>query len=163
MIFRIFKNPQKLQNQSTLGRPRSHLKPKAITFGFHFGIDFSTFCRKGRKCEISEEYNAKRGSEASKTFDFRIVFSLFSCFCSNPLLELIFRGGLRRSIHKSVFFIGFWTPAGSQNVCFELHFRQSGVKKRSTPNGPERPGADLGAIWRRKRSKDAFLFDLVRF
>ena len=113
------------------------------------------FFRKGRKCEISEEYNAKRGSEASKTFDFRIVFSLFSCFCSNPLLELIFRGGLRRSIHKSVFFIGFWTPAGSQNVCFELHFRQSGVKKRSTPNGPERPGADLGAIWHRKRPKDA--------
>ena len=34
------------------------------------------FFRKGRKCEISEEYNAKRGSEPSKTFDFRIDVSL---------------------------------------------------------------------------------------
>ena len=28
-----------------------------------------------QKCKISEEYNAKHGSEPSKTFDFRVEFS----------------------------------------------------------------------------------------
>ena len=36
-------------------------------------------------------------------------------------------------------------------------------KKATTPNSGERPGADLGAIWRRKRSKDAFLSIWGRF
>ena len=44
---------------------------------------FSLF-PKLRKCEISEEYNAKRGSEPSKTFDFRIDFSLFFNDFSEP-------------------------------------------------------------------------------
>ena len=34
------------------------------------------FFQKVQKCEISEEYNAKRGSGPSKTFDFRTDFSL---------------------------------------------------------------------------------------
>ena len=43
------------------------------------------FFRKGRKCEISEEYNAKRGSEPSKTFDFGIDFSFnFHDFSEPP-------------------------------------------------------------------------------
>ena len=38
-----------------------------------------------RKCVISEEYNAKRGSEPSKTFDFRFGFSLnFHVFSEPP-------------------------------------------------------------------------------
>ena len=36
---------------------------------------FFAIFRKWQKCKISEEYNAKRGSEPSKTFDFRIDFS----------------------------------------------------------------------------------------
>ena len=35
------------------------------------------FFQKGRKCEISEEYNTKRGSEPSKSINFCIGFSLF--------------------------------------------------------------------------------------
>ena len=38
---------------------------------------FFDFFRKWQKCEISEEYNAKRGFEPLKSFDFRIDFSLF--------------------------------------------------------------------------------------
>ena len=41
--------------------------------------------RKGRKCKISEEYNAKRGSEPSKFIDFRIDFSSkFHAFSKPP-------------------------------------------------------------------------------
>jgi hypothetical protein len=47
MIFRILKNLPKLQNQSTLGRPRSVFGAKNKTFGFPFGIDFSTFSENG--------------------------------------------------------------------------------------------------------------------
>ena len=43
------------------------------------------FFRKWRKCEISEEYNAKRGSEPSKTSHFRIDFSSnFHVFSEPP-------------------------------------------------------------------------------
>ena len=45
-------------------------------FGHQFWHRFFNFVPKWRKCEISEEYNAKRGSEPSKTFDFRIDFGL---------------------------------------------------------------------------------------
>ena len=46
---------------------------------------FLDFFRKWRKCEISEEYNAKRGSEPSKTSHFRIDFSLnFHVFSEPP-------------------------------------------------------------------------------
>ena len=35
-------------------------------------------------------------------------------------------------------------------------------KRSSSKVGPERPGTDLGAIWRQKRSKDAFSLILVQ-
>ena len=50
-----------------------------------FWYRFFTFFRKWQKCEISEEYNAKRGSEPSKIFDFRIDVSLtFHVFSEPP-------------------------------------------------------------------------------
>ena len=48
---------------------------KEHDFGPPFWHRFFDFFRKWQKCEISEEYNAKRGSEPSKTFDFRMDFS----------------------------------------------------------------------------------------
>ena len=42
---------------------------------------------------------------------------------------------------------------GSQNRPLERHFPPKNLKKRAAPNAGERPGADLGATWRRKRPK----------
>ena len=75
----------------------------------------------------------------------------------NTLPDVIFGGPKHRSITKSGFFHGFWDPAGSQNGPLEHHFRPKRRQKGYPANGTKRPGADLGAIWRRKRSKDVFL------
>ena len=90
-------------------------------------------------------------------------------FFPNPLPEVIFRGTLRRSRPNSAIFTGFWDPAGFQTELLERHFLPKRRQKGSTPNAGERAGADLGAIWRRKRSKDAlssiwgrFLLDFGR-
>ena len=45
---------------------------------------FFNYFQKWRKCEISEEYNAKRGSEPSKTSHFRVDFSSFFHLFSEP-------------------------------------------------------------------------------
>jgi len=73
-IFRILKNRPKWHNQSTLDRPRFVFGSKSSTFGILLAY-ICLFFRKWRKCVISEEYNAKHGSEPSKAFDFRIDFS----------------------------------------------------------------------------------------
>ena len=75
MIFGTTTNRPKWLNKSILGRQSSVFGSKRMTFGLAFDTDFSTSFQKIQKCEISEEYNAKRGSEPSKTFDFRIDFS----------------------------------------------------------------------------------------
>ena len=74
----------------------------------------------------------------------------------NTLPEVIFGGSKRQSKPKSVILDGFWTPAGLENGPLEHHFRPKRRQKATTPNYRKRLGADLGAIWRRKRSKDAF-------
>ena len=72
------------QKAVSMGPRRSLGRPKLIFYdlGIDFGLILGSFfhqnfdiIRKWRKCEISEEYNAKRASEPSKTFDFRIDFS----------------------------------------------------------------------------------------
>ena len=50
------------------------------------------FFRKGRKCKISEEYNAKRGSEPSKIMDFGIDFSFNFHVFPNPSKRAFFEG-----------------------------------------------------------------------
>ena len=66
---------------------------------------FFDFFKKRRKCEISEEYNAKRGSEPSKTFHFR------------------FGGSKRPSILKTAFLDRFSIFQGSQKRPLGRHFR----------------------------------------
>ena len=70
------------------GAPKVGFWSKNLYFWAPFWHRFFDFFRKRRKCVISEEYNAKRGSEPSKTSDFRIVFSLiFHVFSEPPLRE----------------------------------------------------------------------------
>ena len=58
------------------GAPKVGFWSKNLYFWVPFWHRFFDFFRKRRKCVISEEYNAKRASGPSKTFDFRIGFSL---------------------------------------------------------------------------------------
>ena len=120
-----------------------------------------------QKCEISEEYNAKRGSEPSKTFDFRIDFSLNFDVFPNSLPDTIFRGSKCPAMLTNTIFDRFSIFQRSQNRSLERHFQP---KKRFGSNPfsrPEHLGADLGAKWCRKRFKDIlssiwgrFLLDL---
>ena len=57
------------------GSPKVRFLIKKLYLWNAFWHTFFYFFRYWRKCVISEEYNAKRGSEQSKTFDFRIDFS----------------------------------------------------------------------------------------
>ena len=85
-------------------------------------------------------------------------------FFPAPLLEIVVRGTRRRSRPKSAILNRFWVPAGSKMAPWSAIFGQKGAKiKGYLANGTKRPGADLGAIWRRKRSKDPFLTIWGRF
>ena len=57
------------------GAPRISFWTKKHNFWDPFWHWFFDFFRKWQKCKISEEYNAKRGSEPSKSFDFHIDFT----------------------------------------------------------------------------------------
>ena len=59
---------------------------------------------------ISEEYNAKRGSDPSKTADFRIDVSLIVHVFSEPLLESIFGGSRCRPMLNSAILSAFCDP-----------------------------------------------------
>ena len=76
-----------------LGRPKLIFYDLGIDFGLILGSSFhqeSDIIRKWRKYEISEEYNAKRASEPSKTFDFRFEFSSTFVVFSKHLPKLVF-------------------------------------------------------------------------
>ena len=88
---------------------------------------------------------------------FASIFHQIFMFFPNPLPEAIFRGSKSQPILKSAILEPYWIQGGSKNRSPERHFRPKRLQKPSPPNNGERPGADLVAIWRRKRSKDAFL------
>ena len=83
-----FSNPQKSTKMAESidpGAPKVGFWSKNLYFWAPFWHRFFDFFRKRRKCVISEEYNAKRGSEPSKTFDFCIDFSCnFHVFSEPP-------------------------------------------------------------------------------
>ena len=87
----------------SLGRPKYVFYDLGIEFGLILGSFFHQFfdiIRKWRKCEISEEYNAKRASEPSKTFDSRFEFSsTFFVFSK---------------YHPKRVFFAFWPPEGAK-------------------------------------------------
>ena len=65
-------------------------------------VSFFNYFQKLRKYEINEEYNAKRGSEPSKTLDCCIDFSLNFCVFSKPPSRAHFWRSKRPSILKSM-------------------------------------------------------------
>ena len=77
-------------------------------------------------------------------------------FFPNPLLEIIFRGSKCQPMRKNAILDRFSIFLGSQNRSLERHFLQKRLKRSSTFSQGVAPGADLVAIWRRKRSKDVF-------
>ena len=77
-------------------------------------------------------------------------------FFPNPLPETIFGGSKCQPMLKSAILDRFSIPLGSQNRPWSHMIGQKGVKKVSPSKYGDHPGADLVAIWRRKRSKDAF-------
>ena len=84
-------------------------------------------------------------------------------FFSNPLTEGIFRGSkselsLKRAIlERSAIFRGAENGPIISNNISENH------KKSSPPVSGERPGADLGAKWHRKRPKTTQGSNLIDF
>ena len=83
---------------------------------------------------------------------FHAIFMIFP----NHLPEAIFRGSKCPSMLVSEIFSGFRAPAGSKNYPLEQNFPPNTAPKVTWPSSRTRPGADLGAIWCRIRSKDAF-------
>ena len=77
-------------------------------------------------------------------------------FFPNPLPEVIFRGPCADLGPKVRFLMDFGSLLGSKMAPWSAIFGHKGAKRRTPPTGPDPPGPDLGAIWRRKRSKDAF-------
>ena len=93
------------------GAPKVGFFNKNLYFWAPFWHRFFDFFRKRRKCVISEEYNAKRGSEPSKTCEFRIDFSYFFDVFPNSLPETIFRGSKRPSMLTNPLRAGRSPPA----------------------------------------------------
>ena len=79
-------SPKSSKNAESIGpcTPKVGFWIKSDNFWHPFLHRCFNVFRKWQKCEISEEYNAKRGSEPSKTFDFGIDFSYKFFVFSNP-------------------------------------------------------------------------------
>ena len=75
IFFGIRKKSTKMVESIDPWAPKLRFWHQKAAFWHQFWHRLFNFFPKWRKCEISEEYNAKRGSEPSKTFDFRIDFS----------------------------------------------------------------------------------------
>ena len=68
----------------------------------------------------------------------------------------IFRRSKCPSILESTILERSAISQGAENGPINPNNISKNHKKRSPPNYPERPGTNLGVIWRRKRSKDVF-------
>ena len=79
---------------------------------------------------------------------------IFNAFFK-PVPGAIFRGPRRQSIPKVRYFMDLGTPLGPQMIPCNTIFDQKRAKRRTGPNEAKPSRADLGAIWSRKRSKDA--------
>ena len=73
-VFSNFQKSTKVRFSVEPVTPKDRFFIQKYDFWHPFWHLFFDFFQKWRKCEISEEYNAKRGSGPSKTFHFRIDF-----------------------------------------------------------------------------------------
>ena len=100
-------------------------------------------------------YNAKRGSEPSKTFDFSIDLSWNVDVFSEPSSRHHFsRVKAPVYAHKYDFEPTFDFPTVPKPT-LAATFSAQGSTFGVNLSRADRPGANLGTIWRRKRSKDA--------
>ena len=81
-----------------------------------------------------------------------ILYNFFMVF---HWISDVFQHGFR-GCFSTVFSCGELRQSCLPNRSQVNIFCQNCTKRWSTLSRPEHPGADLGAIWRRKRSKDAF-------
>ena len=91
------------------------------------------------------------------------IFHSIFMFFPNPLPEGIFRGSKCPSILKSTILERSAISRGAENGPIIPNNISKNDKKGSRANYGDPPGADLAAIWRRKRSKDEFASILGRF
>ena len=84
-------------------------------------------------CVISEEYNAKRAFEPSKTIDFRIGFSLICMFFHSFLIEDLFGGTRCPLMLTNAIFDAFWDPIWPRNAPLEPNFNWKMPQKDTTP------------------------------
>ena len=77
-------------------------------------------------------------------------------FFPNSLPDTTFRGSKRPSMLTSMILDRFSIFQGSKKRPLAHHFPPKIVPECTGKSREERPGANLDAIWRRKRSKDAF-------
>ena len=124
-------------------------------FGAPFGIEFSTFSRNGKNAFGAYSFTDSMVFDQQKPliFQSKNYFSMFFQKRSkNQFLDV--KGADRWS--KVRFGSHFGNKGVAQNDPWKTTFRPKDGPKGYPANDPERPGADLGAIWRRKRSKDVF-------
>ena len=84
------------------------------------------------------------------------IFHAIFMFFPSPIPEGIFRGSKCPSILKSTILERSAISQGTKNGSKNPNNISKIDKKRSPPVEWERPEADLGAIWWRRRSKDEF-------
>ena len=132
---------------------------KIHDFWAPFWHRFFDFFRKWQKCEISEEYNAKRGSEPSKTFDCRIGFSLIvNVFSEFPLGEHFWRITLPTYAQKYDFGT-ILDPRASKNTHLNNTFDPAGSKWCN----PLIEGSTQIPTWSRLGAENAPRMHLDRF
>ena len=115
----------------------------------------SRFC----KLQISTDFNR---NPHQFYHHFCIIFTSFFhsifMYFRNPLPEGIFGGSRCQPMLQSTILRLFWIQGGSTSE----HFQRKRRVKSTTPNDWVRPGVNLVAIWRQKRSEDAFVSILSR-
>ena len=94
---------------------------------------------------------------------FASIFHSIFMFFPNPLPEGIFRGSKSQSSLKSAILERSAISQGAENGPIFPNNISKNHEKATTPNSGKRPGADLGAKWRRKRSKVVFSSIWARF
>ena len=121
---------------------------------------FFDIFKKRRKCEISEEYNAKRGSEPSKTFHFRIDFSSnFHVFSEPPSRGHFWRVQAPVYTQKCDFGAIFDFP-GVAKATLETTFWPKNVTKNSARFPPDRSWSRAGRNLASKTLQGRIFIDL---
>ena len=135
---------------------------KCTTLWLTLGISFS-FCLMVKAWNKRKNNNAKLVLNHQKLQMFTSNVHYFFCFIRIHSQTPSSEGQSVRLCSQ----IWFWTDVrfsrGLWNGPWRRIFNPRDAKRRSTPLCPERPGADLSTIWRRKRSKDTFSSNWNRF